>query len=139
MSAYTVVDVADIAHGHESLQYPRSLFVRSSYWNCWSRVLQYGGFIGDTIIETIEVDCTPVNGAFGDWTRTSGVCIRKHLTARDPKDVISRYLPEYVVAQMHEKIGDLLPMIDWNKYEAVSHAQGGGGVRLFNDCLRDPC
>lgn len=124
--------------GIRSAQYPRSLFVYSSYWGKWSRVLQYKN--GHK--PQVEVDCEPVNLTQEGWRRVGSILIRQHSTARRQADYYYEALPYEVVETMQENIseiamleilhGDLLPLIDWEKYRRVDN----GGATLA-DILRD--
>ena len=108
----------------------------------------------------IEVDLTPINGwphedqrkMYGDklyaehvqyqLNQVRFVNIRSHGTRRDAKDEILGCLPANVIEQMKNNLdhslvnflltGNILPLIDWNKYRKVCN----GGASL-KDCIKD--
>ena len=111
-----------VENGTESKLYPRALFVYSSYWHSWSRVLRFyqnGG-------TQVEVDMFPL-------INDKQVNIRKHRTVRSVNDFYSRYMPNNVIEQMVDRYGqeltdrllheDFLPQINWDLYE--QHCNGG--------------
>jgi hypothetical protein len=125
--------VEDYKQGVES--HNGDMFVYSSYWHTWSRVLRErsGGN------PTIEVDLTAINPtADYGWARVLSCNIREHYTHRGTHDIICRSLPAHAVLLMRERMDsetfdklvhqDLLPLIDWDKYREVCN----GGAALKN-------
>lgn len=120
----------------------KDIFVRSSYWGTWSRVLLR---MGGNFRYQLEVDVTPVNPQFKhSWLETKNVRIRKHCTSHGPKDIYTHDLPDIVVDQMKEHVSqeaidviihsDLYNLIDWERFDDV-HNSSGGGVHLL-DCIK---
>lgn len=120
----------------------KDIFVRSSYWGTWSRVLLR---MGGQYNYQIEVDVTPVNDQFKfSWEQTKQIRIRKHMTAQAPRDIYTHHLPDNVVELMKEHLSqetvdiilhsDIYNLVDWEKYEDV-RTKGGGGVQLL-DCIK---
>ena len=110
------------------------MFHYSSYWGTWSRILRVSSSGGD---ETVEVDLTAVNPHSDlQWPRVLACNIRAHRTARDTNDLICKSLPRHAVDLMHSRMDletfeqlmhhDLLPLIDWDKYNKVCN----GGAAL---------
>ena len=123
------------------------LFVYSSYWHTWSRMLAPNNTVvhRDVRLGMIEVDLTAVNpNSSLQWPRVARVNIRVHRTSRDAGDILTDDLPERIIELMRSKIGeypvlierllhdDLLPLIDWDKYQKVSN----GGAALA-DILKE--
>ena len=120
----------------------KDIFVYSSYWRTWSRVLLR---MGGNFRYQLEVDVTPVNPLFNDsWRNTKNIRIRKHCTVHGPKDIYTHDLPDDVVEQMKEHVSqetidviihsDLYNLIDWERFDDAYNA-GGGGVHLL-DCIK---
>ena len=120
----------------------KDIFVRSSYWGTWSRVLLR---MGGNFRYQLEVDVTPVNPQYKhSWLETRNIRIRKHCTAHGPKDIYTHDLPDIVVDQMKEHVSqeaidviihsDLYNLIDWERFDDV-HNSSGGGVHLL-DCIK---
>lgn len=110
-----------------------NIFIYSSYWGCWSRILQEATPHNDG--NYIEVNLTAINPTYEhSWKeQIEMIRIRRHGTSRDKKDrfvgtlpqevvdMMLRYLaPELVERLLHE---DFLPHIDWNLYR--KHCNGG--------------
>lgn len=120
----------------------KDIFVYSSYWRTWSRVLlRKGGKFN----YQLEVDVTPINEQYKEsWEQTKNIRIRRHCTAHGPRDVYTHDLPDEVVESMKEHISqdaidviihsDLYNLIDWERFDDV-HNAGGGGVHLL-DCIK---
>lgn len=118
-----------------------NMFVYSSYWQTWSRILQEGTVHNN--FECIEVNVTPVNPTRPEsWERQIlSVKIRKHSTARSSRDKFVGTLPESAVADLNKYIPkeiqefllheDLLPQIDWDKYREHSRLGGGADFDLI--------
>lgn len=118
-----------------------NIFVYSSYWQTWSRILQEGTVHNN--FECIEVNVTPVNPSRPEsWERQIlSVKVRKHCTARSSRDKFVGTLPESVVADLNKYIpreiqefllhDDLLPQIDWDKYREHSRLGGGADFDLI--------
>lgn len=104
-----------------------AMFVYSSYWRTWSRLLLENMDRSGTCVEL------NLTGTNGKWDRVPLEIIRKHCTARDNKDLITRTLPDAVEAMIRNALGDelfermvtydYLPEIDWQKYN--QHCNGG--------------
>lgn len=131
--------------GIKSAMYPRNLFIYSAYWGKWSRVLRWmnrGVGDGSHDITQVEVDLEPLGYSDADWVRVGQANIRRHRTQRNDRDVVSAYLPIEVVHKMEAHLdattvdsllhADLLPMIDWAKYERLCN--GGCPLHL---CIKE--
>lgn len=104
-----------------------AVFVYSSYWRTWSRLLLENMDRSGTCVEL------NMTGHNGTWDRVPQEIIRRHCTARDNKDLITRTLPAAVEAAFKNTLGtqlfehmttyDYLPEIDWQKYH--QHCNGG--------------
>jgi hypothetical protein len=115
------------------------MFVYSSYWGRWSRILQEG--TPQNGYEFIEVSVTAINPTHDySWAdQIMSVNIRRHGTQRDRKDVFVGTLPEAAVAMLDKHIPkevqhlllheDLLPQIDWELYR--KHCNGGAPFHLI--------
>lgn len=110
-----------------------AVFVYSSYWRTWSRVLLEGK---DQTGISVEVDLTEPNGT---WSRVKTQNIRSHLTPRGNSDILTDVLPEEIRIRLLMNLGeafvtrlltyDYLPYIDWNKYK--EHCNGGAAFDLI--------
>ncbi|UIS25132.1 hypothetical protein PQC65_gp194 [Aeromonas phage pAEv1810] len=120
----------------------KDIFVYSSYWRTWSRVLLR---MGGKFNYQLEVDVTPINEQYKEsWEQTKNIRIRRHCTVHGPRDIYTHDLPDEVVESMKEHISqetidvilhsDLYNMIDWERFDDV-HNAGGGGVHLL-DCIK---
>ena len=120
----------------------KDIFVYSSYWRTWSRVLLR---MGGNFRYQLEVDVTPVNPLFNDsWRETKNIRIRKHCTVHGPKDIYTHDLPDTVVEEMKKHVSqetvdvilhsDIYNLIDWERFDEC-HNTSGGGVQLF-DCIK---
>jgi hypothetical protein len=110
------------------------MFIFSSYWGTWSRVLR----AGNASIPTVEVDLTAINpNSDLAWPKVRAINIREHRTARSAKDELSLALPDYAFDLMKSRMPDqqlldrllhedLLPLIDWQKYQLACN----GGAAL---------
>lgn len=105
----------------------------SSYWGTWSRVLRHLG----RDQTCVEVNLSPVNHDIPEnWVKIGMVWIREHGTTPGKDDKFERRLPETWFKAMAEHVNkdvrhllltaDILPMIDFDKYRAVSN----GGAPL---------
>lgn len=113
-----------------------AVFVYSSYWRTWSRLLLENM---DRSGICVELNMTGHNGT---WDRVPLEVIRKHCTARDNKDLITRSLPREIETAFCNHLGsalfhrmttyDYLPEIDWQKYN--QHCNGGAE---FNKIKRE--
>lgn len=116
------------------------LFVYSSYWRVWSRLLlrQKLGY------SAVEIDLTPPDITKADqWQRVADVYIRQHRTAPQAQDRLVSELPDMVLNLMKQSIPDealqrlltedFLPQIDWRAYKMYSN----GGC-AFERCKRIP-
>lgn len=120
----------------------KDIFVYSSYWRTWSRVLLR---MGGKFNYQLEVDVTPVNGQYKEaWEQTKNIRIRRHCTVHGARDVYTHNLPDEVVESMKKHISqeaidvilhsDLYNLIDWERFGDV-HNASGGGVHLL-DCIK---
>lgn len=120
----------------------KDIFVKSAYWGTWSRVLFR---MGGSNLYQIEVDITPINPQFASsWIGTKEVRIRRHCTLPSKSDRYTHHLPDEVVESMKKHISqetidviihyDLYNLIDWERFDDV-HNASGGGVHLF-DCIK---
>ena len=116
-----------------------NMFVYSSYWGCWSRILQEATPHNDG--NFIEVNLTAINPTYEhSWKeQIEPIRIRRHGTSRDRNDkfvgtlpqeaydMMCRHLPQELIERlMHE---DFLPNIDWEKYR--KHSNGGAPFELI--------
>lgn len=115
-----------------------NVFVRSSYWGAWSRILSEGTPHNNG--RTVEVNITAINGRTDfDWASTLKINIREHCTMRSKDDLFVGTLPEHVIAHMREWMDqplmdrllheDFLPQIDWALYR--KHNNGGAPFELI--------
>ena len=120
----------------------KDIFVYSSYWRTWSRVLLR---MGGSFNYQLEVDVTPINEQYKEsWEQTKNVRIRRHCTVHGPRDVYTHHLPDVVIDNMKEHISqntidvilhsDLYNLVDWERFDDV-HNASGGGVHLL-DCIK---
>ena len=119
------------------------VFIYSSYWGVWSRVLAVNhnmspefGF-GDFV----EVNLQPINSWTwpGELERVKSINIRVHGTTRDRKDRNEYECPEHVRTGMLEHLGaelterllteDFYSQIDWDLYR--KHCNGGASFDLI--------
>ena len=122
-------------------------FFYSSYWRTWSRILAPMNTVmhRGTRLGQIEVDLTAVNGtSLHGWPRVARVNIRVHRTSMHNGDIVTDVLPEHRIDLMQQMLGDypvlierllhddLIPLIEWDKYNKVSN----GGAALA-DILKD--
>lgn len=116
----------------------KDIFVYSSYWRTWSRVLLR---MGGKFNYQLEVDVTPINDHFvSSWVPTESIRIRKHCTVHGPKDIYTHDLPDTVVKQMEEYLSqdviniilhsDIYNLVDWELYDSIRNVKGGG-IMLF--------
>ncbi|WZX10293.1 hypothetical protein ACP1_0004 [Aeromonas phage ACP1] len=121
----------------------KDIFVYSSYWRTWSRVLLR---MGGNFRYQLEVDVTPVNPQYKEsWEQSKNIRIRRHCTVHGPRDVYTHDLPDEVVESMKEHISeeaidvilhsDLYNLIDWERFDDVNNSSSGGGVHLL-DCIK---
>ena len=111
------------------------MFVYSSYWHTWSRVL------GHVKYGIVELNLTPINASWcGDkkWQQEVGRgVIRRHCTHIEP-DNFYKELPSEVLLQMGKYLDagqiaklltyDFLPEIDWALYD--KHRNAGCAFEL---------
>lgn len=121
-----------------------NIFVYSSYWQTWSRILQEG--TPQNNFEFIEVNVTPVNAHRAQsWEQQIlPVIVRKHGTQRSKREKFVGVLPQEAVNALLKHVpkeiaqfilhDDLLPQIDWDKYR--EHSRLGGGAHF--DLIRKP-
>lgn len=112
-----------------------NVFVFSSYWNTWSRVLVEMDSHGQA--HTVEVNLTALGSS--DWIKTESINIRRHVTSRDRNDKFVGTLPAKAVEYMREHMSDeiverllhedFLPQIDWSLYS--KHCNGGAQFDLI--------
>ncbi len=130
----------------------RNVFVYSSYWGTWSRVLwhksdqQLARRLGlpNHVGEWIELDLTAVNPHSSlDWAdRVAKGNVRCHRTARGDRDIITSTLPAETVALMNvwlpEDTVDKLLHVDYLPYLdfEVGRKLCNGGFKV-NDALKD--
>ena len=116
----------------------KDIFVYSSYWRTWSRVLLR---MGGKFNYQLEVDVTPINDHYvSSWVPTESIRIRKHCTVHGPKDIYTHDLPDGVVKQMEEYLSqdviniilhsDIYNLVDWELYDSIRNVEGGG-IMLF--------
>lgn len=114
---------------------PNNVFVYSSYWRTWSRVLKPR--TRDSF--QVEVNLTPANPTVpASWSQVRDIVFREHCTARDANDRYLERLPDSVIADMRLHVDeatierllheDFLPQIDWVLYS--QHDNGGCPLRL---------
>jgi hypothetical protein len=122
-----------------------------SYWRTWSRILREPAFVGGVLPRGVgpfvEVNLTPIHSFehdHGGWEfEVKCIRVRSHGTARSHGDKDVDCLPEEVQIKMRESMpfalyaflteADILPMIDWEKYNKVCN----GGAALA-DCVVEP-
>lgn len=77
------------------------MFIRSSYWHTWSRIL--GGEEG----WVVELDITPVNGftSLENIQQIENETIRCHCTPRSERDKICTELPEDIQQVVSRYVG----------------------------------
>lgn len=107
------------------------MFVYSSYWGTWSRVLSTNHPNGPFV----EVNLTPIPNCYSSgWKNdVAPIRIRIHGTARGPNDKVTKELPEKIYEQMVKHLGaelanrllveDFLSQIDIALYN--KHCNGG--------------
>lgn len=131
-------------------------FIRSACWGTWSLVLTtrhlgerqriLAGITGQKPSpSTIEIDLEPAGG----WNRSSAdererivrINVRRHCTPRTADDIVATELPMAtrraldthlgvdLAAWLLDPVTEILGMIDWRRFEAVSD----GGAALL-DC-----
>ena len=116
----------------------KDIFVYSSYWRTWSRVLLR---MGGKFYYQLEVDVTPINDHnVSSWVPTESIRIRKHCTVHGPKDIYTHDLPDTVVERMEEYLSqdviniilhsDIYNLVDWELYYSIRNVEGGG-IMLF--------
>lgn len=124
----------------------RLRFSYSSYWGTWSLLLTDRCRATPGSGPSVEISLEPVNGwERGDVADTLSVRVRRHGTARRPRDVVAASLPEEREARMREHWPaelfawlmdprtEILGIIDWESHQAGSY--GGGGCPLAA-CLK---
>src|ERR1700682_653370 len=87
-----------------------NLFVYSSYWGTWSRILApYDKvFHNGHCVGQVEVDVTPINITHDySWIRHNRVIVRAHGTIRDRDDKIVEELPKEAYQDILSRVPDL--------------------------------
>jgi len=100
------------------------MFVYSSYWHTWSRVLKP---MRNNPMRGNQVELDLTSHSAVHWSRVSMLNIRKHCTAPHMGDRVVAELPAEVVAEMTQWMGaalverllheNFMPHIDWAAYE----------------------
>ena len=120
----------------------KDIFVYSSYWRTWSRVLLR---MGGKFHYQLEVDVTPINDHnVSSWVPTEYIRIRKHCTVHGPKDIYTHDLPDTVVERMEEYLSqdainiilhsDIYNLVDWELYDSIRNVKDRG-IMLFG-CIK---